>query len=460
MRERQLILLVDDEDPFRDALKRLLKPQYEVHEAASGSSALQKAGELEPDLVLLDIGLPDISGLEILSRLKNLRPSPVVVMVTAYEQVKDVVTAMRRGAFDYLVKPVDLDEFEVTIEHALEHASLKNEVDRLKKELHRLQDVDRLIGKNQAFLDAQMLAVKSAQSPDAGVLLQGESGVGKELFARLIHAQSPRASFSFVALNCAAFGAEIIESELFGYEKGAFTGARSEGKAGLLEVAHKGTLFLDEVADLSLEIQAKLLRVLEEKEFYPLGATRKKNVDIRIVSACNKDLWEESGHGTFRKDLYFRLATIKILIPALRDRPEDILPLAEFFMEQFNDKYSKRFRAVSPEAQQALLSHPWPGNVRELRNAIERVVLLEDDEMIGLKHLSFFEGAEGEPPVKKTAVHPLELPAEGLPLEQLEKSIIRAAYEKCGGNKSKTARYLSLPRHVLLYRLKKLGIEK
>lgn len=460
MRERQLVLLVDDEDPFRAALKRLLEKHYEIHEADTGALAIQKAGLLEPDLVLLDIGLPDISGIEILSRLKELRPSPVVVMVTAYEQVKDVVTAMRRGAFDYLVKPVDLDEFEVTIQHALEHASLKNEVDRLKKELHRLQGVARLIGKNQAFLDAQMLAIKSAQSPDAGVLLQGESGVGKELFARLIHAQSPRSSFSFVALNCAAFSPEIIESELFGYEKGAFTGARSEGKAGLLEMAHKGTLFLDEVVDLSVEIQAKLLRVLEEKEFYPLGATRQKKVDIRIVSACNKDLWEETGIGTFRKDLYFRLATIKIQLPALRERPEDILPLAEFFMEQFNDKYSKRFRALSPEAEQALLSHPWPGNVRELRNAIERVVLLDNDDLISLKHLSFFERTEAMTPVKKIALHDLQLPDDGLPLARLEEGIIRAAYEKCDRNKSRTARYLALPRHVLIYRLKKHGIEQ
>jgi len=458
MREQQLILLVDDEDPFRVAVRRLLETHYEVHEAADGARALELAGRLEPDLVLLDIGLPDTSGMEILTRLKAMRPSPVVVMVTAFEQVRDVVTAMRRGAFDYLVKPVDLDEFELTIQHAMEHASLKNEVDRLKKELHRLQGVDHLIGKNQAFLDAQMLAVKSARSPDAGVLLQGESGVGKELFARLIHAQSPRASFAFVALNCAAFSSEIIESELFGYEKGAFTGARAEGKAGLLESAHKGTLFLDEVADLSLEIQAKLLRVLELNEFYPLGATRKRNVNLRVVAACNKDLWAETDRDTFRKDLFFRLATIKIQLPPLRERPEDILPLARFFVEQFNDKYHKQFRTFSRDAEQILLNHPWPGNVRELKNAIERVVLLENDELIGLNHLGFMESSGGSPSPATPAPFQWDLPDQGLPLEQMENQLIQAAYEKCGRNKSKTARYLSIPRHVLLYRLKKHGL--
>ena len=238
-------------------------------------------------------------------------------MITAYERVKDVVMAIKQGAFDYLVKPVDINEFELTIQNALEHAGLKNEITRLRQEVQRLQGVDRLIGKDPLFLEAQMLAVKSAQSRDAGVLIQGESGVGKELFAKLIHTNSPRASYSFVALNCAAFATEIIESELFGYERGAFTGAKSEGKEGLLQVADGGTLFLDEIVDLHPEIQAKLLRVMEEKEFFAVGGTRKKKVDIRVVSACNQDLWHVAEEGGFRKDLYFRLATIKINLPAV-----------------------------------------------------------------------------------------------------------------------------------------------
>jgi DNA-binding NtrC family response regulator len=436
-----------------------LEREYLVSEAQSGSEATQLALHEKPDLVLLDISLPDTSGMDVLLRLKELRPSPTVVMVTAYEQVKDVVLAMKRGAFDYLVKPVDLDEFEVTIQHALDHAGLKNEVERLRQEVQRLYQVDHLIGKNPGFLEAQMMAIKSAQSPDAGVLLQGESGVGKELFAKLIHAQSPRAAYPFVALNCAAFSAEIIESELFGYEKGAFTGARVEGKQGLLEAADGGTLFLDEIAELHPEIQAKLLRVLEERDFYPLGSTRKKKVNIRVLAASNQDLWERTENGQFRKDLFFRLATIRIELPSLRQRKDDILALTQFFVEQFNDKYGKSFRGISPSAEHILLSHPWPGNIRELRNAIERIVLLEKDETILEKHLQFLNNTSNPKGLSGAGNLVLALPDDGIALADLEKEVILKAYEKCAANKSRTARFLSIPRHVLLYRLKKYGIK-
>jgi len=459
MRKKQKILIVDDEAPFRAAMRRLLEKSYTLVEAETGNRAMQLALAEEPDLILLDIALPDANGLELLPRLKELRPSPTVVMITAYEQIKDVVMAIKGGAFDYLVKPVDIDEFELTVQNALEHAGLKNEVDRLRQEVQRLQKVDRLIGKNPNFLDAQVLAIKSAQSRDAGVLIQGESGVGKELFARLIHAESPRAAYPFVALNCAAFSAEIIESELFGYEKGAFTGARSEGKQGLLEVADEGTLFLDEVIDLHPEIQAKLLRVLEEKEFFPLGGTRKRLVDIRILSATNQDLWKATESGKFRKDLYFRLATIRIDLPSLRQRPEDIIPLARYFLEQFNDKYHKSFRDLSAEAEQILLSHSWPGNVRELRNTIERLVLLENDDTVLARHLHFLEEQSNKKRQPSSDNLLVALPDEGISLEELEQRIITQAYEKCGRNKSKTARFLSIPRHILIYRLKKHGIK-
>jgi len=459
MRKKQKILIVDDEAPFRAAMRRLLEKSYTLVEAETGNRAMQLALAEEPDLILLDIALPDANGLELLPRLKELRPSPTVVMITAYEQIKDVVMAIKGGAFDYLVKPVDIDEFELTVQNALEHAGLKNEVDRLRQEVQRLQKVDRLIGKNPNFLDAQVLAIKSAQSRDAGVLIQGESGVGKELFARLIHAESPRAAYPFVALNCAAFSAEIIESELFGYEKGAFTGARSEGKQGLLEVADEGTLFLDEVIDLHPEIQAKLLRVLEEKEFFPLGGTRKRLVDIRILSATNQDLWKATESGKFRKDLYFRLATIRIDLPSLRQRPEDIIPLARYFLEQFNDKYHKSFRNLSAEAEQILLSHSWPGNVRELRNTIERLVLLENDDTVLARHLHFLEEQSNKKRQPSSDNLLVALPDEGISLEELEQRIITQAYEKCGRNKSKTARFLSIPRHILIYRLKKHGIK-
>ena len=464
MREKHKILIVDDEDRFRAAMRRFLEKAHIVVEADNGADGLKLAASEEPDLVLLDIGLPDASGLDLLPRFREIRPSPAVVMITAYDRVKDVVKAIKQGAFDYLVKPVDLDEFEVTVKNALEHAGLKNEVTRLRQEVERLQGVGRLIGKDPTFLAAQVLAVKSAQSRDAGVLIQGETGVGKELFARLIHTKSPRARYPFVALNCAAFSTEIIESELFGYEKGAFTGAKLEGKPGLLEVADGGTLFLDEVVDLNHEIQAKLLRVLEEKEFFPLGGTRKKKVDIRIVSACNRDLWQVAEEGSFRKDLFFRLSTIKINLPALRERREDIPPLARVFMEEFNDKYGKRFRGINPGAEELLLRRSWPGNVRELRNSIERVILLENDDIILARHLQFLDhdsldGGPGRPEAGNPKTFHIVLPDEGIGFDEIEKQVILLASEKCGANKSKMARFLKLPRHVLLYRLKKFDID-
>ncbi len=459
MRGKHKILIIDDEAPFRAALRRLLEKGNIVLEADTGTAGFALAEREEPDLVLLDIGLPDGSGLELLPRLRELRPSPTVVMITAYERVKDVVMAIKRGAFDYLVKPVDIDEFELTIQNALEHAGLKNEVSRLRQEVQRLQGVDRLIGQNPKFLEAQMLAIKSAQSRDAGVLIQGESGAGKELFARLIHTKSPRAAYPFVALNCAAFGTEIIESELFGYEKGAFTGAKAEGKEGLLQVADGGTLFLDEIVDLHPEIQAKLLRVMEEKEFYAVGGTRKKKVDIRILAACNQDLWQVAEGGGFRKDLYFRVATIKVDLPSLRERRDDIMPLAMNFVEDFNDKYGKHFRGFNPKAERLLLGHSWPGNVRELRNSIERVVLLENDDMILGRHLHFLDSDLRSDEDSKRDRFSMALPDGGIGLEEIEKEVILSAFEKCGRNKSKTARFLKLQRHILLYRLKKYGIE-
>ncbi len=459
MRGKHKILIIDDEAPFRSALRRLLEKGNIVLEADTGTAGFALAERDEPDLVLLDIGLPDGSGLELLPRLRELRPSPTVVMITAYERVKDVVMAIKRGAFDYLVKPVDIDEFELTIQNALEHAGLKNEVSRLRQEVQRLQGIDRLIGQNPKFLEAQMLAIKSAQSRDAGVLIQGESGAGKELFARLIHTKSPRAAYPFVALNCAAFGTEIIESELFGYEKGAFTGAKTEGKEGLLQVADGGTLFLDEIVDLHPEIQAKLLRVMEEKEFYAVGGTRKKKVDIRIVAACNQDLWQVAEGGGFRKDLYFRIATIKVDLPSLRERREDIVPLAMNFVEEFNDKYGKHFRGFNPKAERLLLGHSWPGNVRELRNTVERVVLLENDDMILGRHLHFLDPDTRTDDGSKQDKISIALPDGGIALEEIEREVILSAFEKCGRNKSKTARFLKLQRHILLYRLKKYGIE-
>ncbi|RLB05091.1 MAG: sigma-54-dependent Fis family transcriptional regulator [Deltaproteobacteria bacterium] len=459
------ILIVDDETTFRKSVNRFLKKHYHTIEAADGHRALELAKTIRPELVLLDIGLPDMSGLEVLEKLKETEHPPAVIMVTAYDQVKDVVHAMKLGASNYLVKPIDIDEFDVAIKNALETVSLKKEIEGLKGQLKKAYKLDRLIGSSPAFIAAQKLAIKSAESADASILLQGESGVGKELFAKLIHFHSPRAASPLLALNCAAFASEIVESELFGHEPGSFTGARQSGKKGLLEAANEGSLFLDEVADLGHDIQAKLLRVLEEKEFYPVGGTRKKHVDVRFIAACNRDLWLEVKKGNFRPDLYFRLATIKIELPPLRKRKEDIMPLTQFFMEKFNNKYGKRFRYISPEAQTFLENFNWPGNVRQLRNTIERIVLLEDDSVIRAKHLNFLlDDNAGDLTLPSLSSGPkssgfyFTLPEDGFSLEEAEKAIIAEAYKKCSFNKTKTAKFLKTPRHILTYRLKKYGL--
>ncbi len=464
-KHRYSILIVDDETTFRKSVNRFLKKQYHTIEASDGHRALELAKTARPELVLLDIGLPDMSGLEVLARLKETEHPPAVIMVTAYDQVKDVVHAMKLGASNYLVKPIDIDEFDVAIKNALETVSLKKEVEALKGQLKKAYKLDRLIGSSPAFIAAQQLAIKSAESADASILLQGESGVGKELFAKLIHFHSPRAASPLLALNCAAFASEIVESELFGHEPGSFTGARQSGKKGLLEAANEGSLFLDEVADLGHGIQAKLLRVLEEKEFYPVGGTKKKHVDVRFIAACNRDLWQEVKKGNFRPDLYFRLATIKIELPPLRERKEDILPLAQFFMDKFNSKYGKHFRYISPEAKSFLEDFNWPGNVRQLRNTIERIVLLEDDTVIRAKHLTFLlDDSAGDIGLTGTLAHVRQnqfsftLPEGGFSLEEAEKAIIAEAYKKCSYNKTKTAKFLKTPRHILTYRLKKYGL--
>ncbi len=464
-KQKYSILIVDDEDTFRKSVNRFLKKYYHTFEAPNGRSALELASTIKPELVLLDIGLPDMSGLDVLGKLKESDHPPAVIMVTAYDQVKDVVNAMKLGASNYLVKPIDIDEFDVAIKNALETISLKKEIEGLKGQLKKAYKLDRLIGSSPAFIAAQELAIKSAESADASILLQGESGVGKELFARLIHFHSPRAANPLLALNCAAFASEIVESELFGHEPGSFTGARQTGKKGLLEAANEGSLFLDEVADLGHDVQAKLLRVLEEKEFYPVGGTKKKQVDVRFIAACNRDLWQEVKKGKFRPDLYFRLATIKIELPPLRKRREDILSLAQFFMEKFNNKYGKHFRYISPEAQAFLENFNWPGNVRQLRNTIERIVLLEDDVVIRAKHLNFLlDDNTGDFSGANLAIEPapgsfsFSLPENGFSLEEAEKAIISEAYKKCGYNKTKTARFLKTPRHILTYRLKKYGL--
>jgi DNA-binding NtrC family response regulator len=457
------ILIVDDEASFRTSLKGALKKGYQIVEAADSEEALNHVAESPPDVVLLDISMPGVDGLETLRKIRALDDYPAVIMVTAHGEIKNVVQAMNEGAADYLTKPIDLDGLHIAITKALERLRFKREISSLRRALSNEYNIDNLIGKSPEFLRALAMAKRVAVSPDANIYIGGESGVGKELFARVIHFNSPRAAAPFVAVNCAAINKEVVESELFGYRRGAFTGAHVKGKRGLFEEASGGTLLLDEIADLPLDVQAKLLRVLEEKEFYPVGDSQARKVDVRVIAATNRSLEKLCENGQFRQDLYFRLATISINIPPLRERKEDIVLLANYFMQICNKKYGKNFRRLSNDAIQILLGHPWKGNVRELKNALERVALLEDGTEVRVIHLDFLGPARKPPAPPKTAQEqggflPSAIPASGIRLDEVIKHLIATAYQQTNKNQVQTAKLLGITRNTLLYRLKKYGI--
>jgi DNA-binding NtrC family response regulator len=462
---RHKILIVDDEASFRNSLKGVLKNEYDVMEAADSEEAIEQVTKDHPDVVLLDISMPGADGLETLEKIRETDDYTAIIMVTAYGEIKTVVQAINRGAVDYLTKPIDMDELQIAISKALERLRYKQEIAALRQALAKEYNIDNLIGKSEGFLQALSMAKRIAKSPDANVYIGGESGVGKELFARVIHFNSPRAAGPFVAVNCAAINKEVVESELFGYKRGAFTGAHTKGKKGFFEEAHGGTLLLDEVADLPLDVQAKLLRVLEEKEFYAVGDSQPKKADVRVIAATNQPLEQLIDSGKFRQDLYFRLATIAIDITPLRERKEDIPPLVNYFLEIFNKKYGKRFEKISPEAEEILVNHPWKGNVRELKNAIERITLLEDALEVKPEHLDFLSPSaafplrfKGEREKEPQEFPPSKIPSSGICLDEVIKQIISTAYKQTDKNQVQTAKLLGITRNTLLYRLKKYGI--
>jgi DNA-binding NtrC family response regulator len=460
------ILIVDDEASFRTSLKGALKKDYKVAEARNSEKAIQQVKENPPDVVLLDISMPGGSGLETLQKIREIDDYIAVIMVTAHGEAKNVVQAINQGAVDYLTKPIDMDELQIAIGKALERLHYKQEIAALRQALAKEYNIDNLIGKSPEFLQALSMAKRIARSPDANVYIGGESGVGKELFARAIHFNSPRVASPFVAVNCAAINKEVVESELFGYKRGAFTGAHTKGKKGFFEEAHSGTLLLDEVADLPLDVQAKLLRILEEKEFYAVGDSQPKKADVRVIAATNQPLEQLIEKGQFRQDLYFRLATIAINIPPLRERKEDIPLLVTYCLEIFNKKYGKKFQKVLPKAEEILLNHPWKGNVRELKNAIERVTLLEDSTEVKPDHLDFLTPTtpspaptKHDPGTETQDFPPSQIPSSGICLDDVIKKIITTAYTQTSKNQVQTAKLLGITRNTLLYRLKKYGIK-
>jgi len=457
------IYLVDDEAVIRDGIAMALESDYKVETFETAESAINIIQRTPPDIVLLDIGLPGINGIEALKEIKNINADIPIIMITAYEDIQTVISAMKLGAYDYVVKPIHMDGLSVTIQNALDTIRLRKEVQNLQ-ENYLKEHMPCFIGESDAIQDVIKFIGMVAKSPDTPILIRGETGTGKELLARAIHFRSPNFKGPLMTVNCAAIPKDLIESELFGYEKGAFSGAKESGKKGLIEEATDGTLLLDEVGDLSHEAQAKLLRFLENGEFYRVGGTSKIKIQTRVVSATNKDLDRMIEKGAFRKDLYFRLGVINIQVPTLNERPDDIVPLAKHFLYEFNRKFDKKLTGISAPAEEVLKTHKWTGNVRELKNLIERAVLISKGSELSVKDI----GLEGTDfiEIPKAADGEMNLPLledTGIDLSSLQESIeayyIRQALKKARGNESKAAKYLNMNHHTFRYRRKKLLIE-
>jgi DNA-binding NtrC family response regulator len=456
------IYIVDDEAVARNGLKLALKKKnYEVAAFETAETALKAIDASPPDLVLLDIGLPGMSGVEALEIIKERHPEVIVVMITAYEDVPTVVSAMKNGAYEYVVKPVQMDALLVILRNAFETIAMRKEIQALHKKYLK-ENLPCFIGESNAIQDVMELVDKAARSPDTPILIQGDTGTGKELIARAVHYKSPNFKAPMVAVNCAAMPKELIESELFGYEKGAFTGAERAGKEGLVEKAAGGTLFLDEVADLSAEAQVKLLRFLDEGEYYRVGGTRRRSVKTRIITAANRDLASLMEDGRFRKDLYHRFAVVKLEVPSLRQRRDDIVPMAKHFLVEYSQKFNKSFSRISPEAEATLKEYDWPGNVRELKNLIERGVLLSDGPELTADSLGLIEKNGRQSSAQSNNDHNLPaVSSSGIDfmaiIEDIEKAYFEEALKLANGNESKAALLLNLTRDKFRYRRQKLN---
>ena len=450
------ILIVDDESGVRFALTEALRSWgYESVQAGTVAEAVRLFGEEHPAVALLDIDLPDGSGLDILNGIKEQEPETVVIMITGNTNVPNVLTALRGGAHDFIGKPIHLEELRITLRNALETRELRREVRHARRERVDTFSFEQILGDSPSMKKAIELARRVAASDVPSILLQGETGTGKDLFARAIHQASERANAPYLAINCAALPATLIESELFGYEKGAFTDAKQK-KEGLFEQAQGGTIFLDEIGEMELSLQAKLLRVLEEGAFRRVGGLKDLPLDVRIVAASNQNLKKAGEEGTFRLDLFFRLSVIQVDIPPLRDRGDDVILLARHYIDKANLKRRDRvLKGLAPEVAAIFKTYRWSGNVRELRNVIERASILEDGDVVTAVHLpvDMIGGAAVRPNGHSAVV----LPAEGIPLETVEVELARQALQRTGGNLTRAAKLLDISRDQLRYKLRKAG---
>ncbi|MGW8222602.1 MAG: sigma-54-dependent transcriptional regulator [Syntrophobacteria bacterium] len=447
------ILVVDDDRAHRTMLRTLLGGWgYAVQEADDGARAIEQVHEKSYDLILMDVRMLEVSGLEALSEIKSFNPAIPIIIMTAYSSVETAVEALKKGAYDYLSKPLDFDELELAIGRAMEHTRLKEENRALKERLGVGFNTGDIIGRSRVMVE--LLETVALVAPtEATVLITGESGTGKELIASAIHLNSPRREQPFIQLNCAAITETLLESELFGHEKGAFTGA-DRRKEGRFRLANRGSIFLDEVSEMSVAMQAKLLRVLQEKEIQRVGGEEVLRVDVRVMAATNRDLKAEIKSGRFREDLYYRLNVVTLPVPALRERREDIPLLAQHFLDSFAEKNRKQIKGFTPQAMDRLVRYDWPGNVRELMNAIERGVILCRGDYVS--EMDFPLSVSDIPAPEQESARE-ELLAD-LPLEEVEKVTILQTLESAGGNKSETARRLGITRRTLHKKLKKYGV--
>ncbi len=457
------ILIVDDEALIRKSLGQMLgRKGYQVTTAATADEARRVFQEGEFSLALLDLRLPDALGTDLLREFKAAQPDLLVIMMTAYGSVESAVEAMRFGAYDYVNKPFKSREIEVIVRLALEADLLKRQVKDLREEARSSTALENIIGTDPATSRVLDMIRKVAHNPDVTVLIQGESGTGKEMVARAIHAESARADQPFVSINCAAIPGNLLESELFGYEKGAFTDAKAR-KIGLVEKAHSGTLFLDEIGDMDVALQAKLLRVLEDRTIRRVGGLDQIPVDVRVLAATNQDLQDKLRSGGFREDLYYRLKIITIALPPLRARKADILPLAQHFIQDANRRFHKNVQGFTREAEGLMLDYRWPGNVRELKNTIERILILEDAEWISPEHLppEILKGHATDDDRVWVPQEPEIL--RGISYDQVvddvSRYLIREALRLAGGNKAHAARLLSMDRGTLRYQIKRLDLD-
>jgi two-component system response regulator AtoC len=450
-----LVLVVDDEETQRRMLKKILTREgYEVETAAGGKEALEKITERRAEVVVTDIKMPDMDGLELFHEIKWLDHNAAVILITAYGSINSAVQAMAEGASYYLTKPVDVNHLKVLIRKALENRALLEENKRLREEVGTKYDFSSLVGRSEEMMEVYAALRKVAES-DVTVLLLGETGTGKELAARAIHYNSPRRRHPFRKISCASFPEALLESALFGHEKGSYTGADSR-QIGMFESADKGTIFLDEIGEINQNVQVKLLRFLQEKQFERVGGTQTIRVDARVIAATNLDIEKAVQEGKFRKDLYYRLNVVPISMPPLKEKKEDIPLLAAHFLDKYKDKSDGKVKKVSDEALSILMQHDWPGNVRELENCIERAIVMGEGDTILPSDLPL-ELRGGEPVFVPGEVIE-EIPPDGISLDQVEKRLIIRALRQTKGNQTEAARKLGVTRRTLQYRMEKYGV--